>query len=422
MKKFKDITEFENTLKGGLTNHSVPPPPDVWSAVSSGIAGNSASVISQVTNYFSSLTNILKVALFAGGISAIGVTLYTSNNSSATKNIKTPTTEITKSENELIEQYSSEEYPLNLTADSKKQEKNVDARIAKESTSAEVNQTDKNTPSTPLAQSDMPGGILEQQMENKPSTANTNQNADANITLALFASTNTPCLAQTITITNSRKEKGTWMENGKVILTNSSALNYKCKSVGVVNISFQNNEQIANTILKVQSVSTQIVTNKGLDENYTFSLSTPNQNANWYLDGLLLNSKTPQLQTKIINSGKHMIKAEILNSACPATLTKEITIKSKGKVEFYNIITPNGDGKNDSYVVNIENYDFFLIRIFDTKNNLVFESQNPDLQWNGNYQASGQICPNGEYIATLNYKLTGEDAKQKNIKITLIRD
>ena len=422
MKKFKDISEFENLLKGELTKHSVPPPPDAWSAVSSGITGNSAGLVSQISSYLSSFTNVLKVALFAGGISAVGVTLYTSNNPSAKEEIKTPITEVVSSEKEQQDKEISEEESPDLIVDSKINKQNKEQRSVSESTANESQDNGTGSNTKTVVQANVPSSDLAEQAQNEPNAENSTEKVDASIALALFASTNTPCLGQTITVTNTRKEQGTWMENGKVILTNSATLDYKCKSNGIVNISFQGNEQITNTILKVQSVSAEILANKGLDKNYTFTLSKSTLNANWYLDGQQLAKNASQLQTIITTSGKHVVKAEVLNSICPASFTKEIVVKSKGKIEFYNIITPNGDGKNDNYVVSIENYEFFLIRIFDVKNNLVFESQNTDLQWNGNYQTSGQKCPNGEYVATLSYKLTGEDTKQKNIKITLLRD
>ena len=65
MKKFENIEDFENVLKDSLSNHSVPAP-DVWSAVSSSVTGGSTSLLSQVSTYFSSISNVLKLALFAG--------------------------------------------------------------------------------------------------------------------------------------------------------------------------------------------------------------------------------------------------------------------------------------------------------------------------------------------------------------------
>ena len=78
MKKIKDISEFENLLKDTLQGHSTPAPPDVWSSVAASTS-QSAGLLSQVTTYFGSATNILKVALFAGGIAAVGIVIYTEN-------------------------------------------------------------------------------------------------------------------------------------------------------------------------------------------------------------------------------------------------------------------------------------------------------------------------------------------------------
>ena len=78
MKKIKDISEFENLLKDTLQGHSTPAPPDVWSSVAASTS-QSAGLLAQVTTYFGSATNLLKVALFTGGIAAVGIVIYTEN-------------------------------------------------------------------------------------------------------------------------------------------------------------------------------------------------------------------------------------------------------------------------------------------------------------------------------------------------------
>ncbi len=78
MKKIKDISEFENLLKDTLQGHSTPAPPDVWSSVAASTS-QSAGLVAQVTTYFGSATNLLKVALFTGGIAAVGIVIYTEN-------------------------------------------------------------------------------------------------------------------------------------------------------------------------------------------------------------------------------------------------------------------------------------------------------------------------------------------------------
>ena len=418
MKKFKDISEFENLLKSELTNHSVPTPPDVWSAVSSSVGGNSAGVISQITNYLSSVTNILKVAFFAGGISAVGITLYTSNtekptpfndalNNKVEEVISTPTEEqdeISQDKETLV----ANSIPKTVSTE----------KLNLETKAQRFNSVDNNLPNK---KTQFDEGITPI-VSKKNDIHNQTKLADPSIALALFASNTTPCKGEVVNLSNTRKEKGTWLENGKVIAQNVADLKYKCNNEGVINISFQGTEQLANSVIRVQTLKASIISNEGIDGNYTLALSNKNLSANWYIDGKVIALNAKETSTKILGAGKHTIKAIAVNQACSAEFNSEITVKSKNSIEIFDIFTPDGDGKNDFYVVKIENYEYFSIRIFDRENGLVFESQNPNIQWDGRIQTSGIECPNGEYIAKLSYKLIGEDPKLKNLKITLIRD
>ncbi|MEY2924443.1 MAG: hypothetical protein RLZZ337_991 [Bacteroidota bacterium] len=417
MKKFKDISELENLLKSELNQHSVPAPPDVWSAVSSSVTGNSGSIITQFTSYFSSFSNVLKVVLFAGGITAVGVTLYNSNT-------EKPTTKIPKTTQEdetTAIQLDNEANPLEVISVPEQSQTNTSKSNPTNSSKSDlVTKTNPGNeqPGNAKVPNSTMGANQEPKANETPTAAKSTSKAD--IELALFASNNNPCKGSTITITNTRKEAGTWMENGKVI-AKGSILNYVCKSAGLVNISFQGSERLVNTQIRILATSSTIIESRNGSE-FTFSLSDKHQRADWYLDNKKIATNSNGISQKIELAGKRIIKAQITTNSCNDVLTKEIDIKANGSIEFYNIITPNGDGKNDNYIVNIEHYDFFFIKIFDRDNNLIFESQSPDLQWDGNVQSSGIACPNGEYIAKLSYKLTGEELKQKNIKITLIRD
>jgi gliding motility-associated-like protein len=56
--------------------------------------------------------------------------------------------------------------------------------------------------------------------------------------------------------------------------------------------------------------------------------------------------------------------------------------------KFPNVFSPNGDGNNDVYAIEIENKEMiksFLVQIFNVENKIVFESNNPDFEWNGEY-------------------------------------
>jgi gliding motility-associated-like protein len=77
-----------------------------------------------------------------------------------------------------------------------------------------------------------------------------------------------------------------------------------------------------------------------------------------------------------------------------------------------NIFTPNGDGKNDEFSIDLSSYEFldYSLVILDMNNQLVFKSNNPQENWNGK-KVDGDVCPTGNYI----YYLTGKTVSGKSI-------
>lgn len=69
-----------------------------------------------------------------------------------------------------------------------------------------------------------------------------------------------------------------------------------------------------------------------------------------------------------------------------AVLASELT-------KFPNFFSPNSDGNNDEYFVEIANKELiksFLVQIFNVQNKLVYQSNDPDFKWNGEY--NGEIA------------------------------
>ena len=83
------------------------------------------------------------------------------------------------------------------------------------------------------------------------------------------------------------------------------------------------------------------------------------------------------------------------------------------KPDFGNFISPNGDGKNDTWEIVMPTPKFFRARVFDRQLHLVFESDNPEKHWAGSYQKSGIECENGTYTFVIEYQYNNQDKVQK---------
>jgi gliding motility-associated-like protein len=95
-----------------------------------------------------------------------------------------------------------------------------------------------------------------------------------------------------------------------------------------------------------------------------------------------------------------------------------ISVVEDFKVDATNIITPNGDGKNDRWIVrNIDSYPNNEVKIFDRAGRLVYQRRNYNNEWDG--RLNGQPLAEGAYYYILTINNGARTAKGA---ITIIRD
>jgi gliding motility-associated-like protein len=96
---------------------------------------------------------------------------------------------------------------------------------------------------------------------------------------------------------------------------------------------------------------------------------------------------------------------------CSDTVCK--TIENYKSIQVPNVFTPGingtGDGFNDFFKIPISGHDLFEITIRNRWGDLVFESKNSEVHWNGLVDNTGVPCPDGTYYYMLNYRFRGTD-------------
>lgn len=80
------------------------------------------------------------------------------------------------------------------------------------------------------------------------------------------------------------------------------------------------------------------------------------------------------------------------------------------KIHVHNVFTPNSDGFNDTWgILAASEIEGIQIRVFSKNGNLLFETENPEVQWDGT--SRGNILPADTYFWVLSTKKTGETRK-----------
>lgn len=84
---------------------------------------------------------------------------------------------------------------------------------------------------------------------------------------------------------------------------------------------------------------------------------------------------------------------------CEQSICKNINYKPNLLLHMPQVFTPNNDGLNDTFgpvATGVKNTGYHLI-IWNRWGEVVFETKNPDEQWNSLVKNSGRICPDGRY-------------------------
>jgi len=98
-----------------------------------------------------------------------------------------------------------------------------------------------------------------------------------------------------------------------------------------------------------------------------------------------------------------------------SSLKSEVTFKTDTEIHATNLISPNGDGKNDTWVIrNIDKYPNNLVRVFDRFGRMVYSASNYNNGWDGIYQ--GALLPEDTYYYIIELP-NGEGQKRGYISI-----
>jgi gliding motility-associated-like protein len=201
-----------------------------------------------------------------------------------------------------------------------------------------------------------------------------------------------------------------WDIVGATFTTNSIQMTLPSAGANIVRLSVLDTacnvaQEFIDTIvfrpppfLDINTALTECETRDAVDFNPVINLAY--QGFEWLVDGQSVGSPSP---LQITETGIYEISLIAIDSLCgfADTLTESFDIYFAGEAfEVPNVITPNGDGINDKWLVNTsENWDEFHVILYNRWGIKVFETTAISFEWGADFD--GKILTPGVYFYQL---------------------
>ena len=89
---------------------------------------------------------------------------------------------------------------------------------------------------------------------------------------------------------------------------------------------------------------------------------------------------------------------------CMDTVCQLVNNSYVRRLVVYNVFTPEGDIRNNEFVIDGEGLEEYNIKIYNRWGEKVFESDDINTSWNGKVDNTKSDCPEGTYFYIINYK------------------
>ncbi|MBX7242362.1 MAG: PKD domain-containing protein [Bacteroidia bacterium] len=108
-------------------------------------------------------------------------------------------------------------------------------------------------------------------------------------------------------------------------------------------------------------------------------------------------------------------------NGCIYNKYKTLEVKRVVTLSAPSVFSPNGDGYNDFFSIGYYNINNFLIQVYDRWGGLVYESSNPQFQWDGKDIKKGKDLPEGVYVYVVKGIAFDGNKTEKSGTVTIVR-
>lgn len=249
--------------------------------------------------------------------------------------------------------------------------------------------------------------------------------SDISADVAISTPSIIPCLTNSLTLNASSLSGGpytyTWSS------PNGTGNNYTVTNPGTYTV-FATNSANGCTTTATKAVSHETVNASFVANPYqgiaplsvsftNTSINPPATNYYWDFGNSTNSIATYTTSTTYFSGGTFTVILTATNGLCVDTAMKYIKVDFVSSIIVPNVFTPNGDGRNDLFIIDFSNIEEISVSIFDRWGLVMFEENDKNkINWDGKTK-NGTLATDGVYFYVI--RATGLDNQKHSLKGTL---
>lgn len=452
MSNDKNIENFDSFLKDAFNSFEPTAPKGVFEALQSqiGVAGSSGAATGATTAAKAGAWGVGKIIVGAVAAIAVATTVYiavpSETNTTTNQNTVAQTENATEDLTNPIPSTNNENATVLTNEVNTSSDNNTSSaeQAANENTEyAQIGGTPTNN-----SQDVQPNDITNNGGDNTPPKQNTGLPLDNNdkvdvdapkeskTIVGIYLSDKQLCINDRLTVTiadnlSQYKYRVSFGDGSTIITALGKPTTHKYANSGKFKIIAKEISGKKETIEKwvdvKQTVASFAVENT---DKATYKFINKSKNAvhyTWFFgdNTSATQEKSPIHTFKNFSPQSYKVKLVAMdNVGCLdsfSTYVKQNYTYEDKKPKMYNVFSPDADGLNDHYEIEISDEEKYHLLILDKSGNKVFESKDKNIKWDGRNMFTGNNCPAANYVVIFSYKIKGFEDRQEKKFVALVR-